>query len=166
MKTSTRLIITGAASILGVALAAGGAYAATGITDAPGQALKLSGVGPAASKASSQALSTANSAAKGLYGDATATPTPTATADASATATATATPGNAAASAKSAQGVASSTNTAAPVAPSIASKQASTVKGDLTGKEISAWAQSTVQTVAPNAAVTVGAGLTAGASTK
>jgi hypothetical protein len=163
MKTSTRLIITGAASILGVALAAGGAYAATGITDAPGQALKLSGVGPAASKASSQALSTANSAAKGLYGDATATPTPTATADASATATATATPGNAAASA---QGSASSTNTAAPVAPSIASKQASTVKGDLTGKEISAWAQSTVQTVAPNAAVTVGAGLTAGASTK
>ncbi|MDQ1610019.1 MAG: hypothetical protein QOE16_2751 [Microbacteriaceae bacterium] len=163
MKTSTRLIITGAASILGVALAAGGAYAATGITDAPGQALKLSGVGPAASKASSQALSTANSAAKGLYGDATATPTPTATADASATATAAATPGHAAASA---QGVASSTNTAAPVAPSIASKQASTVKGDLTGKEISAWAQSTVQTVAPNAAVTVGAGLTAGASTK
>jgi hypothetical protein len=163
MKTSTRLIITGAASILGVALAAGGAYAATGITDAPGQALKLSGVGPAASKASSQALSTANSAAKGLYGDATATPTPTATADASATATATATPGNAAASA---QGSASSTNTAAPVAPSIASKQASTVKGDLTGKEISAWAQSTVQTVAPNAAVTVGANVTAGASTK
>ncbi|MDQ1582558.1 MAG: hypothetical protein QOF36_612, partial [Microbacteriaceae bacterium] len=56
--------------------------------------------------------------------------------------------------------------TATPVAPSIASTQASTVKGDLTGKEISAWAQSNVQTVAPNAAVTVGAGLTAGASTK
>ena len=50
MKKSTKLIMTGAASLLGVALAAGGAYATSGslsVSDAPGQDLKISGIGPA-----------------------------------------------------------------------------------------------------------------------
>jgi hypothetical protein len=50
MKTSTRLSVSVAASALGVALAAGGAYAATGALttrDSPGQVLQVSGVAPA-----------------------------------------------------------------------------------------------------------------------
>lgn len=71
MKTSSKLLVTGAASMLGVALAAGGAYAATGSltpADAPGQVLQVSGVGPAASHASATALAHANPNAKGLFG--------------------------------------------------------------------------------------------------
>ena len=63
MKTSTRLSMTAAASMLGVALAASGAYAATGALttrDAPGQVLQVSGVGPA----SDQANPTAHANAK------------------------------------------------------------------------------------------------------
>jgi len=69
MKTSSKLLVTGAASMLGVALAAGGAYAATGSltpADAPGQVLQVSGVGPAAAHASVTATVHAN--AKGLGG--------------------------------------------------------------------------------------------------
>jgi len=54
MKTSTKLSMTVAASLLGVALAASGAYAATGALatrDAPGQVLQVSGVGPASDHA-------------------------------------------------------------------------------------------------------------------
>jgi hypothetical protein len=54
MKTSTKLSVTVAASLLGVALAASGAYAATGALatrDAPGQVLQVSGVGPASDQA-------------------------------------------------------------------------------------------------------------------
>ena len=54
MKTSTRLSVSAAASILGVALAAGGAYAATGALttrDSPGQVLQVSGVAPASDQA-------------------------------------------------------------------------------------------------------------------
>jgi len=54
MKTSTKLSVTVAASLLGVALAASGAYAATGALatrDAPGQVLQVSGVGPASDHA-------------------------------------------------------------------------------------------------------------------
>jgi len=71
MKTSSKLLLTGAASMLGVALAAGGAYAATGsltAADAPGQVLKLGGVGPAADHANANANALANASvnAKGL----------------------------------------------------------------------------------------------------
>lgn len=155
MKTSTKIIVSSAASILGVALATGGAYAATGsltVADAPGQVLQTTGVGPAAAHASDTAKKHANEHAKGIFGTPTAVPTvsPTTVPSASATADATA-------DAKSAQGIASSTNTASPVAPSIASKDASTVKGNLTGKEISAWAhaKSSIETVAPTAPVSV-----------
>ncbi len=119
---STKLVLVGAASLLGVALAAGGAYAATGsISDtaslsnlsAPGQLLKTTGVGPASTHASATAKSHANANAKGIFGSADTSTT---------------------------SGSSTSTPTVAPVAPSIASKSASTVKGNLTGKEISAWA--------------------------
>lgn len=119
---STKLVLVGAASLLGVALAAGGAYAATGsISDtaslsnssAPGQVLKTTGVGPASTHASQNARVHANENAKGIFGST----------DVSSTSETDAT-----------------TETVAPVAPSIASKDASTVKGSLTGKEISAWA--------------------------
>jgi len=76
MKTSSKLLVTGAASMLGVALAAGGAYAATGsltAADAPGQVLQVSGVGPAAAHASDTATAHANANAKGLL-DTTSTP--------------------------------------------------------------------------------------------
>ena len=49
MKKSSDVIVIGAASVLGVVLVAGGAYAATGslaVGDAPGQVLQVSGVGP------------------------------------------------------------------------------------------------------------------------
>ena len=71
MKTSSKLLVTGAASILGVALAAGGAYAATGSltpANAPGQVLQVSGVGPAAAHASDTAKVHASLNAKGLRG--------------------------------------------------------------------------------------------------
>src|SRR5665811_541146 len=67
MKTSTKLFATGAASLLGIALVAGGAHAATGAlsaADAPGQVLQVSGVVPA----STQASATAKANAKGLFG--------------------------------------------------------------------------------------------------
>jgi hypothetical protein len=70
MKTSSKLLVTGAASMLGVALAAGGAYAATGsltTADAPGQVLQVSGVGPASTHASDTAKAHANANAKGLF---------------------------------------------------------------------------------------------------
>ena len=149
MMKSTKLILTGAASLLGVALATGGAYAASGTLtafDSPGQVLKLSGVGPASAHASATAKAHANANAKGLFGttptsvptDPASVPTPTPSASA----------------------------TVAPVAPSVASKDASTVKGSQTGKEISAWAhqQNEVHTVAPGGAVDVSSGASAGAS--
>ena len=49
MIISTKLILTGAASLLGVALAAGGLLLGTGVltaADDPGQVLQMSGVGP------------------------------------------------------------------------------------------------------------------------
>jgi len=62
MKTSTKLSVTVAASMLGVALAATGAYAATGALttrDAPGQVLQVSGVGPASAHATPTARANA-----------------------------------------------------------------------------------------------------------
>lgn len=153
MMKSTKLILTGAASLLGVALATGGAYAASGTLtafDSPGQVLKLSGVGPASAHASATAKAHANANAKGLFGTKpTPTPTPAPT---DPTNVPTPTP--------------SASATVTPVAPSVASKDASTVKGSQTGKEISAWAhqQNEVHTVAPGGAVDVSSGVTAGAS--
>ena len=70
LKTSTKLSVFGTASLLGVALFAGGAYAATGSTaaDSPGQVLQVSGVGPAAGHATAVATAHANANAKGLFG--------------------------------------------------------------------------------------------------
>lgn len=68
MKTSTKLFATGAASLLGVALFAGGAHAATGAlsgADSPGQVLQVSGVVPASTQASATAPTHANTTAKG-----------------------------------------------------------------------------------------------------
>jgi len=71
MKTSTKLFATGAASLLGVALVAGGAHAATGAlsaADSPGQVLQVSGVVPASTQASATASAQANTNANGLFG--------------------------------------------------------------------------------------------------
>lgn len=73
MKTSTKLFATGAASLLGVALVAGGAHAATGAlsaADSPGQVLQVSGVVPASTQASATASAhaNANANAEGLFG--------------------------------------------------------------------------------------------------
>jgi len=70
MKTSTKLIVTGAASLLGIALATGAAYAATGsltAADAPGRVLQVSGVGLPAGPASATATA-AHANANGLSG--------------------------------------------------------------------------------------------------
>jgi hypothetical protein len=74
MKTSTKLIVTAAASVLGVALAVGGASAATGslsVANDPGHVLQVSGVVPASTHASGTATTHANPSAKGLFGDTT-----------------------------------------------------------------------------------------------
>jgi len=87
MKTSTKLIATGAASVLGVALAVGGASAATGslsVANAPGHVLQVSGVAPAAAHASGTATTHANPNAKGLFGDPAEHATPHATTHATA----------------------------------------------------------------------------------
>jgi len=73
MKISTKLAALGAASLLGFALAAGAAHAATGalsVADAPGQVLQVSGVGPSSAQARATAIAKANS--KGLSGATTA----------------------------------------------------------------------------------------------
>lgn len=82
MKTSTKLIVTGAASVLGVALAVGGASAATGllsVANAPGHVLQVSGVAPASAHASVTATTHANPNDKGLFGDPAEHATPHAT---------------------------------------------------------------------------------------
>lgn len=63
MKTSTKLLATGVASLLGVTLAAGGVNAAAGAltaADAPGQVLQVSGVGPASAQSNAPAKADAN----------------------------------------------------------------------------------------------------------
>ena len=151
MTKSTKLIMTGAASLLGVALAAGGAYAATGtlsVSDAPGQVLKVSGVAPASAHASQNALDHANENAKGLFGS--ATETDETDADTSVDATS------------------STEGEVTAVAPSEASQNASTVKGSETGQSVRAWAHENngVEVVAPGAAVTVDANVTVGAEAR
>lgn len=151
MKSSTKLITTAAASILGVALAGGAAYAATGsltVADAPGQVLKVSGVGPASAHASETAETNADANAKGVFGDEVS-----AEAEAEAEATV------------EADADASVEPTATPVEPRAAAENASTVKGSETGQSVSAWAQAKgdVEVVDPAAAVSVDADLSIGA---
>jgi hypothetical protein len=143
VKNSTKLILTGAATVLGVALATGGAFAATGSLDAAGQVLETSSVAPAATHANAHAQIHANANARGLVGtDASSRADVNESGDANASDT---------------TGEFKETKTASPVSPSIASKDASTVKGRLTGEEISAWAheQASVHVVTPEEGISV-----------
>lgn len=82
MRTSTKLIATGAASVLGLALAAGGAQAASGSLtahDAPGHVVQVSGVVPASAHTSPTATAHANPNTKGLPGATVAHPATRAT---------------------------------------------------------------------------------------
>jgi len=86
-KISTKVIMTGAATVLGVAMVAGGAFAATGsmtAADAPGQVAQVSSVGPAAAHASTTAIAHADANAKGLFGATAAQPAAHATTHAAA----------------------------------------------------------------------------------
>ena len=77
MKVSSKLIAIGAASVLGVVLAAGGAQAASGALtarDAPVQVLQVSGVGPAPAQANATATAHANPNAEGSSEAAVARP--------------------------------------------------------------------------------------------
>jgi hypothetical protein len=156
MKKSTKLIMTGAASLLGVALAAGGAYATSGlsVSDAPGQLLKISGIAPASAHANQNALDHANENAKGLFGS-----TPDATADADVSSD------TSAESDADASADATTPAEVTPVAPRDAAANASTVKGNETGQSVSAWAHAKngVEVVAPPAAVSLGSDVSVGA---
>jgi hypothetical protein len=69
MKTSTKLIATGAASVLGVALAVGGAQAASGsltVRDAPGHVVQVGGVVPVSVHVSPTATAHANPSPNGV----------------------------------------------------------------------------------------------------
>lgn len=68
MNVSTKLIATGAASVLGVALAVGGAQAASGSStahDAPGHVVQVSGVVPVSAQATTTATVHATPNVKG-----------------------------------------------------------------------------------------------------
>ena len=81
MKTSTKLIATGAASVLGIALAVGGAQASSGpltVRDAPGHVVQVSGVVPASAHVSPVATY-ANPSTKGVSRATVAHPTVRAT---------------------------------------------------------------------------------------
>lgn len=141
--------MTGAASLLGVALAAGGAYATGGslsVSDAPGQVLKIGGVGPASAHASDNAKAHANSNAKGIFGtpdedvvtDETTTPKVDDEAEAETETDVT------------------SDSAADATVPREAAKNASTVKGSQTGETVKEWAHTKkVEVVIPDAAVDV-----------
>ena len=63
MKTSSKLIATGAASVLGLALAVGGSQAASGsltVRDAPGHVVQVGGVVPVSAQANPTATAHAN----------------------------------------------------------------------------------------------------------
>jgi hypothetical protein len=82
MKTSTKLIATGAASLLGIALAVGGAQASSGpltVRDAPGHVVQVSGVVPVSANASPRATAHVNPNAKDLVRATVAHPTARAT---------------------------------------------------------------------------------------
>ena len=90
MRTSTKLIATGAASVLGLALAVGGAQAASGSLtahDAPGHVVQVSGVVPVSAHTSPTATAPANPNTKGLSGATVAHPATRATTHATTLAT-------------------------------------------------------------------------------
>lgn len=135
LNKSAKLIMTGAASILGVALAAGGAWAASGsltVSEAPGQVLQVEGIGPASLHASDTAKMHANAHARGIFGTTEATE-------------------------EDEDATTGESETVTPVAPQDASKDASTVKGSETGQEVSAWAHENagVEVVTPGGAISV-----------
>ena len=77
-EISTRVIMVGAASVLGVALVAGGAYTARGsitVADVPGTVLQVSGVGSASAAGSLAATAHSSPGAKGLPSATTTHPT-------------------------------------------------------------------------------------------
>ena len=149
MKKSTKLIMTGAASLLSVALAAGGAYATSGsltVSDAPGQVLKISGVGPASTQASDNAKAHANPNAKGIFGTSGEDvvkdkKTPKVHEDTDA----------------ETEADIKSDSAADVTVPREAAKNASTVKGSETGETVEEWAHAKddVEVVTPDAAVDV-----------
>lgn len=148
MKTSTKLISTAIASVAGLALAGGAAVAATSslaVADAPGQVLKVSGVGAAAAHANATAIENADEQARGLFGTDASTE-----ADAGVTVE---------------EGT-ESAEVATPVEPWEAAENASTVKGSETGESVSAWAHTNVdvETVAPGAAISLDASTKASAT--
>jgi hypothetical protein len=157
MNKSTKLIMTGAASLLGVALAAGGAYAtgnALSTTDAPGQVMQLQGIGPASAHASDNAKTHANENARGLFGISSDTEADTDTTTETDTT-------------KSDTSANSTSSTEASV-PREAAKNASTVKGNETGMTVKEWAQTKndVEVVAPDEAVSVTPDATVNAEVK
>lgn len=83
MMVSRKLIVIGAAGVLGVAMAAGGASAATGSLtahDSPGHVVQVSGVVPVSAQASPTATTRANHNTMGrLSGATVARPTARAT---------------------------------------------------------------------------------------
>jgi hypothetical protein len=82
MKTSSKLIAAGAASVLGVVLAVGGAQAASGsltVRDAPGHVVQVSGVVPVSAHVSPTATAHANPSPKGVSRVTVAHPSPRAT---------------------------------------------------------------------------------------
>ena len=82
MKISTKLIATGAASVLGIVLAVGGAQASSGpltVRDAPGHVVQVSGVVPVSANASPRATAHVNPNAKDLVRATVAHPTARAT---------------------------------------------------------------------------------------
>jgi hypothetical protein len=82
MKTSSKLIATGAASVLGVALAVGGAQAASGsltVRDAPGHVVQVGGVVPVSAHVSPTATAHANPSPTDLPRATVAHPSPRAT---------------------------------------------------------------------------------------
>ena len=90
-QISTKVIMIGAASVLGVAMVAGGAYAARGsltVADAPGTVLQVSGVEPASAHAIPTDTAHTNPSARGPASATTAHPTARATTQATSQATA------------------------------------------------------------------------------
>ena len=90
-QISTKVIMIGAASVLGVAMVAGGAYAARGsltVADAPGTVLQVSGVEPASAHTIPTDTAHTSPSARGPASATTAHPTARARTQATSQATA------------------------------------------------------------------------------
>lgn len=164
MKISTKLIATGAASLFGVALAVGGAYAATGsltVPEAAGQVLKISGVGPAAAHASTTAKAHADANAYGLFGS-TVSATPSAGTDATSAPEVRST-----AAANAAGTAAGKAETPSPASSTAANSSSSTATTSHPAAASGGATSGThVDVVAPNAAISLGLGVSASGGTR